>query len=168
MSKLQAILAAAGVTSVVVIAILAMNMPPIFNRDQAEPVVEAEEPVDTAAAAQDEEYINALGERLDQLDEARTVMDDRQDTYLTQIDAAEQTVTDLQAMLDEMQAQITANQEALVTMETEYNNASGYSWQLKQQRDALAAQEAEYAAQIEAANQTILALQAQIQQMTGQ
>lgn len=168
MSKLKAILAAAGVTSVAVITILALNLPLVFNRGEAEPVAEAEETVEAEVDAVDEEYLNALGERLDQLEEARTVMDERQTTYETQIEAAEQTVTDLEATIEELQGQIVADQESLVAMETEYNNATGYSWQLKQERDAWAAQEAEYSAQIDAANQTILALQAQIQQMTGQ
>ena len=158
-TKIKALLAAAGITSTVLLAVLALNWPVGFNGSQAD---------NTETAEVDEEYVNALEERLAQLDEAKVGMEEREASYQTQIETAEQTIVELESTIEEVQAKIASNEEQLVQMEAEYANASGYSWSLQEQRDVLAAQEAEYTAQIESANQTILTLQAQISQMTGQ
>lgn len=156
MSNTKSILGAGVVTSLVILALVGLNL---YNHRLA---ARADAAAETEAA--DAAYLEALTARQDQLDQAVTAMEARHDGYTEQLDTANQTIDELEANIEEMQAHLDANNEKLAEYEPELQALNNTAWSLRQTRDEWAAKEASYTAQIEAANAQIVALQAELGQ----
>ena len=156
MSNTKSILAAGVVTSLVILALVGLNL---YNHRLA-----AQADAAATTEASDAAYLEALTSRQGQLDQAVTAMEARQDGYVDQIDTANQTVEELETTIEEMQARLDANNENLAEYEPELQALNNTAWSLRQTRDEWAAKEADYTTQIEAANAQIVALQAELGQ----
>jgi len=160
MSRMGAILAAAAVTSIVLVALLAIAG---INLVSSGVISINMQPTPTAdpMAAQ-------LQDRQAALDQAAGVMDKRQEDFALQAKTADVNIAQLKQAIADQAAKNEADQQALAQLQQQVAVENGIAAQLANAAAPLQQQEADYAAQIEAANQQILALKAQIAQMTGQ
>lgn len=164
MSRTKALLSAGIVTSLVIVVLVGLS---IYNHHVDNQAAVDADASDAAAASDseasnEEAYISALNERQGQLDEAVAMMEARRTDYADQLETANQTIENLEVSIAELETRIETNNAKIVEYEPQLAELNYTVWSLIQTRDELAAQEAEYTAQIEAANATVLALQAQI------
>ena len=156
MSKANPLFTAGIVTSVVIIALVGLN---IYNHRVADQAAAAAE-----ANASNAAYVQALTARQAQLGDALSTMETRRDDYASQLDTATQTIKDLQASIAQLQAHIDENNGKIAEYDPQLTALNNTMWSLAQTRNDLAAKEADYSAQIEAANAAVIALQAQLGQ----
>jgi len=159
MSNTKSIMAAGVITSLVILALVGLN---IYNHrlDAQAAADQTAAEVDASTAA----YVEALTARQAQLDDAVTAMEARHDSYTAQQEDAHQTIVSLQASIAQMEAQLEANDQKIAEYEPQLVELNNTAWSLTQTRNEWRAKEADYSAQIEAANAQIVALQAQLGQ----
>jgi chromosome segregation ATPase len=159
MTRTKAILSAAAITSTVLLAILAIS---VINMI-ADGTISINVPASTETAQLDQ-----LDQRQAALDQAQGVMGDRQTDYALEIATAQRRVADLQASIDRQRAQNAADKATVEDLKGQLSVVNGSVAQLQVEANAWHQKEADYSAQIAAANEQILALQAQIDQLAGQ
>jgi chromosome segregation ATPase len=165
MSKMKALFSAGIVTSLVIVVLVGLSIynHRVDNQAAAGDIVADDAAVADAEVSADEAaYIEALNERQGQLDEVVAMMEARRTDYADQLETANQVIEDMEVSIAELEARIETNEAKIAEYEPQLAELNYTVWSLIQTRDELAAQEAEYTAQIEAANATILALQDQI------
>jgi chromosome segregation ATPase len=171
MSRTRAILIA-GIMTVAVVATLAvLNVEKLValaapSEEASAPEVDA--PAADVAVAEGDSYVATLQAHREELASAIAVMEAREAEYQQQLAAARQTIAELEATIDDLQAQTEAGTATLADYQSQLAVANNVAWELRTTAEAWQAREAEYAAQIEDANRTILGLQAEIQQLAGQ
>lgn len=166
MTRGQAVLAAGAATVVVLITILSIAVINLISNGTI--TFNMGGSAANAALAGDPNYASQLEKRQQALDQAASVMQQRQEGFAGQIEEANQNIETLKQTIAGQQAQNAADTQTLSTLQGQVtaanNTVAGLSAEAKTWQD----KEAGYAAQIEAENQQILALKAQIAQMTGQ
>jgi chromosome segregation ATPase len=163
MSRLQAVLSAGAITGVVLLAIIFINL-----KDKVSITWNGADSGAAAETVTDPGYVEALQGRQEQLDQAASVMGDRQTEFQAQLDAANQTRADLDQAITDQKAQNEADARTITELQPQIAAANGSLGPLEAQAGALQQQEADYAAQIEAANARIIDLRNQITAITGQ
>ena len=161
----------AGLITVAVLVTLAMlNVKSLaaFAGPTESATNEEETPVAEPTLSEAEAYVVSLQAHRDELAAAVTAMETRETEYQKQLEAAKQTISELEATIDELESQTETGNATLADYESQLVTANNIAWELRATAEAWQAREAEYAAQIEDANRTILALQAEIQQLAGQ
>lgn len=153
MTRTKAILSAAGITSTVLLTILAISL---INMIASGTIVIRLPATDQQA------QLDQLEARQAALDQAAGVMTDRQIDYAAEIAAAEQHVIELQAAIKKQQVTNITNQEAVIELDAQVNAINATIAQLEAEAQLWQTKEAGYAAQIESANEQIRALQSQV------
>jgi chromosome segregation ATPase len=171
MSRKRAILIAGIMTAAVLVTLVVLNVEGLAARlvpAPKEATAEEEAANANIAASEAEAYVESLQAHREELASAIAAMEAREAEYQQQLEAAKQTIAELEASIDELEAQTEADNANLADYESQLEVANNIAWELRSTAEAWQAREAQYSAQIEDANRTILGLQAEIQQLTGQ
>ncbi len=164
MTRMKAIIAAGAITGVVLVAIVALNVDRLSAGGEVSPPAESEPPTDVLSDPE----IQALLQEQQELETAISLMQEREAEYAQQIEAAQQTIEELETTIGELQAEAEADSATIAQYESQLDAARAVVSDLEATAGILWEREAAYTAQIESLNQTILALQAQVQQIAGQ
>jgi chromosome segregation ATPase len=159
MTRTKAILSAAGITSTVLLTILAISLINMISDGTITINLPAS---DSAVSVDDLEVRQAA------LEQASGAMDQRQTDYTAQISTAQQHIVDLQAAIDAQRARNTGNEQTIADLEAQLNAANATLAQVEGEAQTWQQKEAGYSAEISALNEQILALQSQIEQLAGQ
>lgn len=153
MTRTKAILSAAGITSIVLMTIVAINAINLI----ADGTIVINLPVTDHQAQLDE-----LSTRQEALDQVEGVMTDRQTDYAAQIEAAQNHIVELEAAIEAQRKANASDAAAISDLAAQAAAANNTAAQLESEAQAWQQKEAGYAAQINAANDQIRALQSQI------
>ena len=161
MSRIQAVLSAGAITGIVLLVIVFINL-----KDKVS--ITWNGSGTAAETANDPAYVEALQSRQDQLDQAASAMEGRQQDFQAQLDTANQTRADLEKAIADQKAQNAADAKTIEELGPQIDAANAALGPLESSAAVLYQREADYAAQIEAANARILDLRNQITAITGQ
>lgn len=170
MNRSRALLIAGTITIAVLVTLTMLNVESLaaFTAPAEAAPDEGASPTAEPTLSEAEAYLESLQAHQEELAAAVDAMETREVEYQEQLEAAKQTISELEATIDELEAQTENGNATLTDYESQLVTANNIAWELRATAEAWQAREAEYAAQIETANRTILALQAEIQQLTGQ
>ncbi len=165
MSRPKAILAAGVITSTVILALLAVTIINLI----ANGTITINMSTPTGASSQaDQAGIDQLIERQAQLDNAEGVMQDRRQTYEEQLQTAQTHLEELKQAIADQKVQNAKDEQTLADLQPSVDAANGAVNSLQNEANAWAQKEEAYRAELDGLNQQILALKAQISQLTGQ
>lgn len=164
-TRLKAILAAGAITSTVILALVAIAVVNLISNGTI--MINMAAPTAGPTEA-DQAYIDQLTERQTQLNNAEGVMRDRQETYTEQLQTAQAHLEELKQAIAEQKAQNAQDQKTLADLQPGVDSANGTVYVLQKKANGWAQQEETYRAELDALNQQILALKAQVSQLTGQ
>jgi chromosome segregation ATPase len=159
MTRTKAILSAAGITSTVLLTILAISVINMIGNGTISINLPGADP---------DPQLQSLEERQQALDQAQGVMGERQTDYAQEIATAQQRLSDLQAEINRQRTQNAADQDTIADLEAQTNAVNGTLAQVESEAGIWQQKEAGYSAEITRLNEQILALQAQIDQLAGQ
>jgi chromosome segregation ATPase len=159
MTRTKAILSAAGITSTVLLTILAISL---INMISDGTITINLPSSDNAVQTEDLEARQAA------LDQASGAMDQRQTDYTIQIATAQQRIADLQAAIDAQRTQNSSDDQTIADLEAQINAVNATLTQVENEAAIWQQKEAGYSTEITALNDQILALQSQINQLAGQ
>jgi predicted nucleic acid-binding Zn-ribbon protein len=160
MTRAKAILSAAGITSIVLITILAISVINLISNGTIT--------INMPGAVDNKAQLEDLGARQAALDQAAAVMGDRQTDYTVEIATAQRRIADLQVAINAQRAQNTGDAQTIADLEGQMNVANATLGQVEGQAALWQQKEEGYSAEITSLNEQILALQSQIDQLAGQ
>jgi len=168
MNRTTAVIAAGGMTILVVFTLLGIAGANWITNTVDEAAVEDEAVLDQPTEPETDPYIEQLEERKDALEDTVTVMEDRQAEYQTELSEAEAIIADMEAQIEALEASLEEDQVTINNLSGEVVAVNGTVGNLRAVDGEVSAKEQNYINQIEAANANIVALQDYIKQLAGQ
>ena len=159
MSRTKAILVAGGVTATVLFTLLVLTAINLVSKGVIS--------INLHPAASTDPAASQLQNRQAALDQAASAMKQRQQGFEQQSNTAQMNIAQLKQAVADQKAKNEADQKTLAQLQGQANTENAVVAQLSAEAAQLKQKEDAYAAQINDANQQILALKQQIAQLTG-